>query len=64
MLAETAPVTVRRCTSDTEFRLCVELQQAVWNFDPIEVLSPHMMVVAAETCGHLLGAFAGRPDSR
>lgn len=57
--AEAAPVRIRRCTTDADFRRCVELQQAVWNFDPIEVVSSHIMAVAVETGGQVLGAFDG-----
>jgi len=37
----------------------MNLQQAVWNFDPIDVVSHHILVAAAETGGQVLGAFEG-----
>lgn len=37
----------------------MDLQQAVWSFDPIDVVSHHILTVAAETGGQVLGAFDG-----
>ena len=37
----------------------MDLQLAVWNFDPIDVVAHHILVAAAETGGQVLGAFEG-----
>lgn len=52
-------ITIKRCTTHDEYRACVDLQQTVWNFDPIDVVSSHILVVAAETGGEILGAYDG-----
>jgi len=52
-------ISIRRCTSHADYQSCMDLQQAVWNFDPIDVVSHHILVVAAETGGQVLGAFDG-----
>lgn len=52
-------ITIRPCVSHSDFHECVNLQIAVWNFDPLEVVSSHILVVAAETGGQVLGAFEG-----
>jgi predicted GNAT superfamily acetyltransferase len=52
-------VSIRRCTGHADYRRCVDLQQAVWNFDPIDVVSHHILAVATETGGQVLGAFDG-----
>ncbi len=54
-----ASISVRPCLSHAEYRACVEVQIAVWNFAPLEVVSHHILVVAAETGGQVLGAFEG-----
>lgn len=52
-------ITVRRCTTHAQLRACVELQVAVWKFDPLDVVSHHILAVAQKTGGHVLGAFDG-----
>ncbi len=53
------PISVRRCTTHSEYRACVDLQIAVWRFDPLDVVSSQLLVVAAETGGQIFGAFDG-----
>jgi predicted GNAT superfamily acetyltransferase len=50
-------IAIRPCTTHTEYAACVDLQVAVWNFAPLDVVSTHLMAVAAETGGQVLGAF-------
>ncbi len=57
--AQNGTITIRSCRTHSEFHDCVNLQIAVWNFDPLEVVSSHILVVAAETGGQVLGAFDG-----
>lgn len=57
--AATSTIAIRPCTTHAEFHECVNVQIAVWNFEPLEVVSSHILVVAAETGGQVLGAFDG-----
>jgi predicted GNAT superfamily acetyltransferase len=51
-------ITVRHCHGLAEFDKCYELQRRVWGESNIDVPMP-MFVVAQETGGQMLGAFAG-----
>jgi len=52
-----APITVRHCATLEEYRECVRLQLITWGED---LLTPSgLFVVARETGGQTLGAFAG-----
>jgi predicted GNAT superfamily acetyltransferase len=53
-----AKIVVRHCTTLVEFEQCVELQRATWQ-ESIIVPSA-MFVVAEETGGQVIGAFAGK----
>lgn len=53
------PISIRTCNTHAEYRRCVDLQIAVWNFDPIDVVSHHILAVAAETGGQVLAAYEG-----
>jgi len=55
----TTQVVVRHCHTFGEFEACVELQKRVWGGADIEVVPLPLYVVAAETGGQVLGAFAG-----
>lgn len=52
-------IVVRHCRGLGEFERCVEVQRRVWAGDDIEVVPLPVFVVAAETGGQVLGAFAG-----
>ena len=52
-------VVVRRCRGLAEFEMCVEVQRCVWAGAEIDVVPLPLFVVAAETGGQVLGAFAG-----
>lgn len=54
-----ASVTIRHCDTIPEYERCVELQKAVWNFDPQDVVSHHVLALTTEIGGQLLGAFDG-----
>ena len=54
-------ITVRHCHGLEEFDKCYELQRRVWGESNIDVPMP-MFVVAQETGGQMLGAFAGDPS--
>lgn len=52
-----APITVRHCESLAEYEECVRLQLITWGEDL--VVPSGLFVVARETGGQILGAFAG-----
>jgi len=52
-----APITVRHCASLTEYEECVRLQLIIWGEDL--AVPSGLFVVARETGGQTLGAFAG-----
>ena len=58
--AEKVPVTivVRHCHGLAEFGACFEIQRAVWGSSDADLTPLPIFVVAAETGGQVLGAFA------
>jgi predicted GNAT superfamily acetyltransferase len=52
-----APITVRHCSTLEEYAECVQLQRITWGADQVVPLP--LFVVARETSGQTLGAFAG-----
>ena len=52
------PVTVRHCHGLAEFAACFEIQRAVWGSSDADLTPLPIFVVAAETGGQVLGAFA------
>jgi predicted GNAT superfamily acetyltransferase len=50
---------VRAAEDISEFRLCVELQQAIWGYFALDVVPDQMFIVAKKTGGHALLAFDG-----
>jgi predicted GNAT superfamily acetyltransferase len=54
-----SPVVIRKCVGTDEFRLCVALQQQVWNFTDAELVPLRMFVVADKVGGQVIGAFDG-----
>ncbi len=57
--AQSAEAVIRHCHGLSEFQACLELQQRVWGGADIDVVPLPLFVVAAETGGQVLGAFAG-----
>lgn len=57
-----ARIEVRRCHTLEEFHACVELQKRVWGGADIDVVPLPLFVVAAETGGQVLAAFAGTAE--
>lgn len=53
------PVVIRSCDELAEFHACVTLQREIWGEEPLEVEPATMFVVAANTGGQVIGAFAG-----
>src|SRR5690242_21662717 len=54
-----AEVTVRSCSGLSEFATCIEIERAVWGSADLDIVPLPLFVVAAETGGQVLGAFAG-----
>lgn len=52
-------IVVRNCAGLAEFATCIEIERAVWGSADIDVVPLPLFVVAAETGGQVLGAFAG-----
>jgi predicted GNAT superfamily acetyltransferase len=57
--ASAEQVEVRHCHGLAEFDTCIQLQRHVWAGADIDVVPLPLFVVAAETGGQVLGAFAG-----
>ena len=56
--AKTAPeVEIRSLTELAEFDLCVELEMAVWGYDPADMIPRRMFLLASRIGGQVLGAF-------
>jgi len=52
-------IAVRSCSSLSEFATCIEIERAVWGSADVDVVPLPLFVVAAETGGQVVGAFAG-----
>jgi predicted GNAT superfamily acetyltransferase len=52
-------IVIRKCEHLEEFHRCVDLQREIWGEADLEVEPATMFVVAANTGGQVLGAFAG-----
>jgi predicted GNAT superfamily acetyltransferase len=52
------PVTVRHCRGLAELGACMEIQREVWRSADADLTPLPLFVVAADTCGQVLGAFA------
>ncbi len=57
--SELGEVQVRHCHGLAEFEACLRVQQQVWRGADLDVVPLPLFVVAAETGGQVLGAFAG-----
>jgi len=53
-------ISFRHCHGIEEFEACVRLEREVWKSADIDVVPIPLFVVAAETGGHVLGAFHGK----
>lgn len=55
---QTAPeVEIRSLTELAEFDQCVELEMAVWGYDPADMIPRRMFLLASRIGGQVLGAF-------
>ena len=51
-------LTCRACTSEDDFRQCVQVQKGVWGYADPEVVPARLFVVARKIGGQVFGAFA------
>lgn len=58
-MTDPGSIVIRKCSGTEEFRLCVGLQQRVWNFTDAELVPLRMFVVADKVGGQIVGAFDG-----
>src|SRR5690348_4837009 len=52
-------ISVRLCSGLLEFANCIEIERAVWGSADVDVVPLPLFVVAAESGGQVVGAFAG-----
>ena len=52
-------VEIRPLTELSEFDLCVEIETAVWGYDPADMIPRRMFLLASRIGGQVLGAYAG-----
>jgi predicted GNAT superfamily acetyltransferase len=52
-------IAVRSCSGTSEFATCIEIERAVWGSADLDIVPLPLFVVAVETGGQVLGAFAG-----
>jgi predicted GNAT superfamily acetyltransferase len=58
-LQPTTTVEIRPLTELSEFDLCVEIETAVWGYDPADIIPRRMFLLAQRIGGQVLGAYAG-----
>jgi predicted GNAT superfamily acetyltransferase len=54
------PITIRKCDRLEDFHRCIDLQREIWNESDLETEPYTTFVVAANTGGHVIGAFDGQ----
>jgi predicted GNAT superfamily acetyltransferase len=58
-LQPTTAVEIRTLADLSEFDLCVEIETAVWGYDPADMIPRRMFLLASRIGGQVMGAFAG-----
>lgn len=58
-LQATTAVEIRALTELSEFDLCVEIETAVWGYDPADMIPRRMFLLASRIGGQVMGAIAG-----
>lgn len=58
-LQPTTAVEIRTLSELSEFDLCVEIETAVWGYDPADMIPRRMFLLASRIGGQVMGAFAG-----
>ncbi|HSY34930.1 MAG TPA: GNAT family N-acetyltransferase [Acidobacteriaceae bacterium] len=54
-----APIRVQSFTSLEQFDQCVALEEAVWGYDPADMIPRRMFLLASRIGGQVMGAFLG-----
>jgi len=57
--AQTAPIRVQSFTTLEQFDQCVALEEAVWGYDPADMIPRRMFLLASRIGGQVMGAFLG-----
>jgi predicted GNAT superfamily acetyltransferase len=52
-------VEIRPLVELSDFDLCVEIEKAVWGYDPGDIIPRRMFLLASRIGGQVMGAFAG-----
>jgi predicted GNAT superfamily acetyltransferase len=58
-LQPTTAVEIRCLTELAEFDACVEIETAVWGYDPADIIPRRVFLLASRIGGQVMGAFAG-----
>ncbi len=53
-------ILVRPCRDINEFEACIDVERKVWSSSDLDIVPLPLFVIAAETGGHVLGAFLGK----
>ena len=56
---QTSPVRIQSFTSLQDFDQCVALEEAVWGYDPADMIPRRMFLLASRIGGQVMGAFLG-----
>ncbi len=55
--SQTAPIHIQSFTSLEQFEQCVALEEAVWGYDPADIIPSRMFLLASLIGGQVMGAF-------
>jgi predicted GNAT superfamily acetyltransferase len=58
-VAHPAPIRIQSFTSLEQFDQCVALEEAVWGYDPADMIPRRMFLLASRIGGQVMGAFLG-----
>ena len=56
---QTAPIRIESFTTLEQFDQCVALEEAVWGYDPADMIPRRMFLLASRIGGQVMGAFLG-----
>jgi predicted GNAT superfamily acetyltransferase len=57
--SQTAPIHIQSFSSLEQFDQCVALEEAVWGYDPADMIPRRMFLLASRIGGQVMGAFLG-----
>lgn len=61
--AESRAICVRSLTELDEFEQCVRLEEAIWGYDPSDMIPRRVFLLASRIGGQVLGAFEGEGNA-